>query len=772
MSSWRRATAAALFLTSSLCLSGYAMAQDVPPEEATTLEELVVTGEIVYRNRTETVAPELVYDTEFFQKFEPVSVGDQLKRVPGVSFASDVGEYDSPHLRGLGNGFTQVLVNGRPIPGAGNDRTVFVDRIPAEIVDRIEIVRSPSADIDSQGVGGTINIILKDGASLPPGVVARAGVTYSTDHEEWFPSGALSVSGRNEAETVLFSATVDAQRRFNQKDGVNEVFDDDVVGFDSSSDGRDLFSPLNRSQSRAVEREEQSDRRESTDISFNGDLTLRFAPQTSLRFDGFFIHTDRDDREDTQVFEGDGTIGGVDYSDPELEAQLTTIKQQNFGISAQFDHRFNDDHAFEANVRFSQFNDDLLELGFVEGDDGAVDFSVEDERVEQHADDKEFSADAAIKSKWPQLAQSLNMTSVGTKFGVQGRVKSRDFEGSIASIDDEPAAFGYRENRLDFFGIAEWQFVPSVKLETGVRVETTSTEQTLLGGPTSEEDVTHVNPSAHIQWNVTGADQVRFSVARTVRRPNLEQVTPIQVTDKPEDDDLTRGNPDLQFETSWGVDAGYERRLPGRGVFGINFFYRKVDNLIGLVRVPGEVAPGGGGVYTFDNTGEGKVWGVEFDLSSPLDFIGLPDTGVFANFTRLWSERTEPTTGLEARFDEQPEYIYNFGVTHTIPQWDVSLGFSYQKQGLSEAVFLGEFEQSRYDGNLEVFVEKRFGDHFVLRLSGNNLLDAAVHQNERNYDGDTGQEIIDNQIADNVDEFELEREESSPTVLLTLRAVF
>ncbi len=63
-----------------------------------TLEEIVVTGRIGYRNRTETVAPELTYGQEFFQKFEPTSVGDSLKRVPGVSFGSDIGEYDAPAL--------------------------------------------------------------------------------------------------------------------------------------------------------------------------------------------------------------------------------------------------------------------------------------------------------------------------------------------------------------------------------------------------------------------------------------------------------------------------------------------------------------------------------------------------------------------------------------------------------------------------------------------------------------------------------------------------
>ena len=182
-----------------------------------------------YRNRTDTVAPELTYGQEFFQKFEPTSVGDPLKRVPGVSFGSDIGEYDAPALRGLGAGFTQILVNGRPIPGAGNDRSVLVDRIPAEIIDRIEIIRSPTADLDSQGIGGSINIILKDGASLPPGIITRAAVLYYPDDNTFKGSGAFSLSGRNQAETVAYSLTVDAQQRYNPKLTREEVFDDDVA---------------------------------------------------------------------------------------------------------------------------------------------------------------------------------------------------------------------------------------------------------------------------------------------------------------------------------------------------------------------------------------------------------------------------------------------------------------------------------------------------------------------------------------------------------------
>jgi outer membrane receptor for ferrienterochelin and colicins len=86
------------------------------PEESS---EIIVNGAIAFRNRTADVNPVLSYDLEYFQRFEPVSVGEMLKRVPGVTFTSDVLEYDGPQFRGLPAGYTQVLINGRRAPGGG-----------------------------------------------------------------------------------------------------------------------------------------------------------------------------------------------------------------------------------------------------------------------------------------------------------------------------------------------------------------------------------------------------------------------------------------------------------------------------------------------------------------------------------------------------------------------------------------------------------------------------------------------------------------------------
>ena len=764
-----------------------------------SLEEIIVRGTRIYRNRTDTVAPELSFGQEFFQKFEPTSVGDSLKRVPGVAFGSDIGEYDAPALRGLGAGFTQILVNGRPIPGGGNDRSVFVDRIPAEIIDRIEIIRSPTADLDSQGIGGSINIILKDGASLPPGIITRAALLYYPDTETFKGSGAFSISGRNKAETVAYSLTVDAQQRYNPKQTREEVFTDDVDGFDDTDTGLELFRPFDRDGSIAAERVEELDTRRSFDLSLNGDITFLLGEQSKLRFDGFLIRTRRTDTEQTIALErpeddeGDPVFDeGFDID--ALELAKEPFKQMNFGLSGLYETKFGNGMSAEVQMRYSQFDEESAQSTYELDDDVDLDgLEDEDLKLSDSAElferealdifDREFSGDASIKKDWG---------SWSLKVGTAGKLKNRRFGQSIGEDlnDDEDAStvesrFKYRENRLDAFALAEFKLGGGSKLQTGVRAEYTKSKQRIRPDLTEDDEFsassseTHLNPSVHLQIPLGSGPQFRASIARTVRRPNIDQVVPFQSFDDPEDNDITIGNPDLKFETAWGLDVGLEQRLRG-GVIGLNFFYRRVSDLISLVNTGVSVFPdedpdseeGRARIYSYANTGKGKVYGFEFDLSAPLTFIGLKDTGVFANYTRLWSRRTEPNTEMRVPFDGQPKYVYNFGVTQEFPSLGASAGFSYRKQGKARSTFFGEEEFQVYGANLEAYVEKRFAKNFVVRLSGNNLLDARSLQWERNFDGDNGLEIIENQRSGNVDAFEVEHEETSPQIMLTARLVF
>jgi outer membrane receptor for ferrienterochelin and colicins len=792
-------TALAAIISSHFALaSSFAFAQANAPaddEEAVELERMVVSGEIQYRDRTESTAPELVYDQEFFAKFEPVSVGDQLRRVPGVAFTSDIGESDAPQLRGLGQGFTQVLVNGRPIPGAGNDRTVFVDRIPAEIIDRIEIIRSPSADVDSQGVGGTINIILKDGETLPPGVIARIGVTHDVESGINRGNGSVSWSGRNAAESAFYSLTVDAQERFNQKYVTEEVFEEDSIGFaeevSSRGDGRSLARFDDPGESSAVERVEEDDTRDTRDLSLNGDATFNLTSESTLRFDAFYLSTDREEHQDTQIFEGDGSVGGLDLDDPELEFQDADFRQKSGGIAGVFNRYLGDAGELQAELAWSTFQDDGVEDTFEETTDGLVN------REDSEADDTEWTGGISIKRQMQSWSDAMGLESVEAKFGLSGKMKDRDYRLTISDdLDDDEftvndGQFTYEERRLDAYAVFKWQLRDDLTLETGLRAESTKTEQsytsdfyeatsleeTVSGDAESDEFM--LNPSAHLQWALTDDDQIRVSVAKTVRRPSIDQLVPAFSLEAPGDEDVTIGNPDLSMETAIGFDLGYERKLGRQGIFGVNLFTRRISDLIGLVNTGEDVEGIGldpedfpGGLYTYRNIGDADVRGIEFDLSTPLDFAGMPETGVFANYTKLHSDRDDPATGDEIFIDYQPTYVYNVGVTQNIPSWAASAGLSYQKQGESRFVTFGEIESQLYDGNLELFLEKRIGENVVVRLTGNNLLDARSLQAEAGFDGDSGEEILENQAGFDVDAFEVERERSSPRWTLTIRVVF
>src|SRR5262249_53680450 len=158
-------------------------------------------------------------------------------------------------------------------------------------------------------------------------------------------------------------------------------------------------------------------------------------------------------------------------------------------------------------------------------------------------------------------------------------------------------------------------------------------------------------------------------------------------------------------------------------------------------------------VFTPDNIGDGTVWGVEFDLSTPLTFVGLEHTGVFANYSWLDSDITDPVTGQKRRFNDQAEYVFNVGFIQDLPSVDASFGASYRKQGGQYNQVFGESVTTTYGADLEVFVEKRFGENFVLRLTGSNLLDASKDETFLKW------ETLADQISgdiDSLDEFELE----------------
>ncbi|MFN3859079.1 MAG: TonB-dependent receptor plug domain-containing protein [Caulobacter sp.] len=739
------------FATAAMAAEDTAVAT-APREAPATVEELVINPELTFRNRTDETAPVLSYDQEYFQRFEPVSAGDAMKRVPSVTFLSDVLESDGARLRGLDPGYTQILINGERVPGAGADRSFFVDRIPAELIERIEIVRSPSANRSGDAVAGALNIVLRDAYSLDGGYV-RGGIARYDD-EELAGSAGFVWGGQVGPGRLLIG--LGAQERRSPKEKLSKRFDEPGGTLDNI--------------------EVQTDVRDGTDYSVNATYDVQVGGG-DLTLSGFFVRTDRYQDEDSiEYIDGVRTDASIDLvNDNDLD-----ILTDNYSLGARYDREMfggktkiklgyaaiiDEQFEFEEEIEFRRDA-----IPFPDGD------RLTRDEITFDLEDREWSAD---------IEHSRDAGPVKIGFGLSFNDKERDVRvteyryrtTTVPFPAPTPASYTLRnfsqanieEQRLDpFFMVSGKSDI--VKWEVGLRYETTDVtivDNSIGVAPADRVTTNDYNillPSAHMRIKVGEAGRVNLSAARTVRRPSFNQLSPVLLEEEFGDDDYI-GNPNLEPETAWGVDVGYEHRIGRRGVVGVNFFYRDVTDLIEAVNTGAEGSGGPGTfIYSNANVGDGKVWGIEFDLSTPLSFMGLDNTGVFFNYSWLDSEITD--FAGERKFNDQSDYVFNVGVIQDVPSWGAAFGVTYRKQGDAFGRVELEEVRTRYGADLEIFVEKRFGKNFVLRFTGTNLLDSSKDEVFDKF-GSLG-----DQASRDYDEYEVETERAGPVFQIVARWAF
>lgn len=760
---------------------GAAVATSAADDELQDSREIVVLGKIGYRNRTDTTEPVLSYDTEYFQRFEPLTAGDALKRVPSVSFLSDVIESDGARLRGLDPGYTQILINGEKVPGSNTDRSFFLDRIPAELIDRVEIVRSNSARRTADAVAGTLNIVLRDAFELDGGYVKAGGLLF--DDGKVKPNFGAVWGGEVGGGRLLLGGNIQGRYNPKKKTSFRYENEDGVHEFDN--------------------RENQDDTRSGTDKSFNASYGLDLG-STRFELNGFYVRTDRTEHERSREYADetaeDGPIGGGGSLLTDGD-QFEDIEQDSYSIDGKVRHEWALGKT-TLKVGYSRFREDIqatevgvdFDVDIDEGEGPEFEF----ERTLQDIKDREFSIgvdhsfplgnkiNLVVGGLYQDKDRDTDIASAGDDYELDGSLQDTydPFDDSPTDFDAEfeefePVEGGLNtieERRKDIFalvegktGIASW--------EAGVRLETTDIDiNDIAEEERIKEDYSLLLPSASVKLDVSENDRIHISVARTNRRPRFDYLSPAVLEGELGDNDL-RGNPLLKPETAWGLDIGYERRLGRTGVAGVNFFYRKVKDLVELVNT-GEAAEENDVeecqedyevdvctfVYQPFNVGSGKTWGVEFDLSTGLDFVGLPNTGIFGNLALLDSKIRDDFGSR--RFNGQPKYVYNVGFIQDLRSLQAAFGVTYRKQGPARDRVVGETVKTSYGGELEAFVEKRFGKSLTIRAVGSNLLNSKKKEAFLKYNN-----FID-QAGGDFDEYELESEKAGPVFQLVGRLAF
>lgn len=170
---WRRLLlASAAAVIAPLCPAG-AMAQTAArAEQATGVQEIVVTGSRVVRNGFESPTPTTVLGAEALQAAATVTVADTLNQLPAftgsstshtnnVSGSTGLVGVNTLNLRGLGNNRTLVLMDGQRGAGSDGNGALDINVIPSGLIKRVDVVTGgASAAYGSDAVSGVVNFIL------------------------------------------------------------------------------------------------------------------------------------------------------------------------------------------------------------------------------------------------------------------------------------------------------------------------------------------------------------------------------------------------------------------------------------------------------------------------------------------------------------------------------------------------------------------------------------------------------------------------------------
>lgn len=169
------ATDTATASTDNLPVTEIAAVQDVP-ESAPGSDEgatpaptedddaaIVVTGfraslqsAINKKKRSDQIVESI--SAEDIGKLPDASIGEAIARLPGLTSQRLSGRADVISIRGFGPDYSTTLLNGREQTSTGDNRAVQYDQYPSEIINQVNVYKTPMASIIGQGIAGTVDL--------------------------------------------------------------------------------------------------------------------------------------------------------------------------------------------------------------------------------------------------------------------------------------------------------------------------------------------------------------------------------------------------------------------------------------------------------------------------------------------------------------------------------------------------------------------------------------------------------------------------------------
>ena len=637
---------------------------------------------------------------------------DVLNKVPMVTVDQD-GEVS---LRGNPN--VKILVNGRPNRQEGD-----VDNIPASLIDKVEIITSPSAKYDPDGMAGIINIVLKKGKYEGFNGSFKVNGKHNDFNSVNDMNGFTFYSNYKDEKFNIYSS-LSLNNRMRVQEGYRRLKVDDsyicgyCYNYDFDSEGDRFGNSINIGTDYSI----------NETLNLNIDMTYKNHYKTKEN-NQFYLH-DGDQAHDTPG-KAEHSLESEDEGNYHFDTYIELVKSYDNPdkeILFSLTHDIGTDSEFESIIN--------IDTTFIEelGSDTEIDFNYKlplDEKSEF-----EFGYDGRFTKSDEKMELGL---------------RDIDENWDFSAIND----FSYNRSIHGFFAEFQYQLNEKFSIKPSFRIEfvdkkidfnytfgdssgaPSSTYIQYLTDPITTFDnisISEINyfPDFHFTYNITDKKSIQFGLSKRIERPSGAGHHWGQLRPFPRsvynNSFVFIGNPFLKPEFSTQYEISYKSPIP-MGFGYINLYMSDVkDPIEWNTEGENEEEGSSGSIITFTNAESAKNRGIELFMMIMGQTIGggynLNELSDPSNDYNL--NGTNERMNMYMRINLPEEYIKFFSY---------EFGFYYMKMKVPGGTLFGD--KGTLWANTGIS-KSLFDDRASISFSIDNIFDKGGFQMNREQPTDDG----------------------------------